>query len=303
MRGIISGIQKFSLNDGPGIRTIVFFKGCPLSCPWCSNPENLSFKTSVMYNAALCVGCGMCMPVCQRECLHTSNDGGKPVIRIDRERCISCGACCNVCTSKALRKRGESMSVEDVMLEVRKDRLFYKSSGGGVTFSGGEALSQSEFLLALAKQCREEGIHTAIETSGYANWESLSMVYPYIDLFLFDLKIMDEGLHKKHIGVFNTPILENLRKLRACNAEVIIRVPIIPGYTDGLDNVEKIAEIMAECEIPTVHLLPYHKYSEKKYHNLGKDYPMGDILALAKDDMNLYIPTFSQHGIQVHIGG
>lgn len=195
------------------------------------------------------------------------------------------------------------MSVEEVMREVRKDKPFYKSSGGGATFSGGEPLSQSEFLLALAKQCHEEGIHTAIETSGYAKWDTLATIYPYIDLFLFDLKIMDEGLHKKHIGVSNTPILENLRKLRKANAGVIVRVPVIPGYTDGADNLEQIAGIATECEIANVHLLPYHQYSEKKYYNLGKDYPMGDIPALSKDDLKKYVPIFAQRGIEVQIGG
>jgi pyruvate formate lyase activating enzyme len=200
MKGIITDIQRFSVHDGPGIRTLVFLKGCPLSCPWCCNPETQREEPELLFYEFKCISCGKCVAICPESAIGRP---GEP--RIDRERCTMCGACARVCPSGALKIRGDVMSVDEVYEVIAKDRIFYDKSGGGVTFSGGEPLVQHEFLLAMLEKLRSERIHTAVETSGYAGWDVLDGVREKVDLFLYDLKIMDAENHLSVVGVGNSP--------------------------------------------------------------------------------------------------
>lgn len=259
-------IQRFSIHDGPGIRTLVFLKGCPLRCRWCSNPESINPYPEIMVFDYRCIKCQRCLERCQRGAIAIDDKG----VNIDREVCDLCLNCVEVCSAHAIEKVGDYLTVEEIVREVEKDRLFYLKSGGGVTISGGEPLYQFEFLCNLTKSLKRNGFHVAIETTGYTTMQRLEEVLENVDLVLYDIKHMDPVLHKWGTGVTNDVVLENAKKV---HKKMWIRIPVIPGYNDSEPVFEKIAKFVVK--LPTVEkvsLLPYHEYGVQKYKRLGRMY-------------------------------
>ncbi len=271
-RGLLFNIQRFSIHDGPGIRTTVFFKGCPLRCRWCSNPESWHDYPEIATYDAKCTRCGRCQQVCPVEAIAVSDKERK----INRTACNLCLKCAEVCPTGAIAVTGQWMTLEEVMKEVESDGLFYVNSGGGVTLSGGEPLMQWEFALDLLKQCKASAFHTALDTCGYAPWEVLDRVLDYTDLVLYDIKHMDPGRHGEGTGQSNGLILDNARRT-AAKRRTWLRVPLIPGYNDSVENLEAVARLGLEIGAEKVSLLPYHIWGKAKYERLGRKYPMEDL--------------------------
>ena len=252
---IIFDVERNSFVDGPGIRTTVFFKGCNLSCAWCHNPESQSMAPQMLYYRDKCTGCGKCQKVCPTP-----------------EQCTLCGKCTIFCPVDARKVCGKDYTVEEVWKEIEKDIPFYQNSDGGVTFSGGECMLQVDFLVELLKKCRENGVHTAVDTAGHVGFERFEKVLPYTDLFLYDMKCFDTEKHRKYVGVGNEQILENLRKLLARGAKVWIRIPVIPGVNDSAEEMQQIRAFLEECSgVERVELLPYHAMGENKYRAIGTE--------------------------------
>lgn len=272
--GIVFNIQKFSLNDGPGIRTTVFLKGCPLRCIWCHNPESNEFKREMMYASSKCMNCGKCAVACSFGA-HTFVDG-KHIF--DRSKCTLCGKCQDTCFYDVLEIAGKEMSVEEVTREVMKDKAFYETSNGGVTISGGEPMSQFEFSLSLMRAFKENGLHTAMETCGYAKEEYFRQIAPYTDLFLYDYKLTDAKKHKECTGVDNELILSNLKMLDSMGKSIILRCPIIPTINDTEEHFEGIAKIANELKnILEINIEPYHPLGSGKAENLGREYALASL--------------------------
>jgi pyruvate formate lyase activating enzyme len=267
--GLIFDIKRYSINDGPGIRTTVFLKGCPLHCCWCHNPEGQSFAPEVMLRASRCLkGCFECLAVCPEGAL--SKNGAIPVL--DRIRCTACGQCAEVCPTQAIEAVGRLWSATELMGEIEKDRVFYEESGGGVTFSGGEPLSQAQFLDEVLGLCREQRIHTAVDTCGLAAPEVLERIAFRADLFLFDLKIMDDKKHIALTGESNRLILENLKSLAARGKKTIVRIPLVSGINDDAENIRRTAAYLGALEgVPEISLLPYHRLGRDKSRGLDKE--------------------------------
>jgi pyruvate formate lyase activating enzyme len=260
--GVIFDIQRFSLHDGPGIRTTVFFKGCPLKCLWCHNPESINPDIELAFYTHKCINCGSCILVCPTGALQNDDLKGK---KYDREICQFCWKCSEACASEALKVQGKRYRVEEVLTEVLRDLPFYKQSGGGVTLSGGEPTFQFDFCLALLEACKENNISTALDTSGFVLWERLERLLPFVDIFLYDIKHMDSEEHKRLTGVPNEVILENLLKLDKVGKPIEIRIPIIPGYNDSEENIEAVSNLIKGLKsIKGVKLLPYHKLGLSK---------------------------------------
>ena len=255
-KAIFFDIQRNSFVDGPGIRTTVFFKGCNLKCAWCHNPESQSAKPQMMFYKDKCTGCGKCKSVCP---YHL-------------EQCELCGKCTLYCPVDARKVCGKEHTVDEVLKEVLKDQAFYETSGGGVTFSGGECMLQIDFLAEILKKCKENGIHTAVDTAGHIPFESFEKILPYTDLFLYDIKIFDSQKHKQYVGVGNELILENLKKLFERKVKLWIRIPIIPDVNDSIEEIQKIKDFLKTIGTPEkIELLPYHAMGENKYRAIGKE--------------------------------
>ena len=268
--GIIFNIQRYSIHDGPGIRTTVFLKGCPLNCWWCQNPESQLSGQEMIFWEDRCIGCGACSTICPSGAIQIKN--GIPVT--EKEKCILCGKCIEKCPALAREMIGKKLTAEEIIKEVEKDLVFYEESGGGVTFSGGEPLGQSEFLESLLICCQKKKIHTAVDTSGYISWEILSKISSKVDLFLYDLKIMDNKRHKKYTGVSNELILENLKKLSSIHNNIFVRFPVIPGINDDYQNIKETGAFLSSLKIVQVNLLPYHHIGVDKYRRLGRTYKL-----------------------------
>jgi len=267
MKGIVTNIQRFSIHDGPGIRTTVFLKGCNLRCFWCHNPESYRGHPELCFYSGKCIGCGKCFAACPLGC-HTVDSLGAH--RIDRERCVRCGACAGVCNAGALQMTGREYTVDEVMRTVLADAPFYRNSGGGMTCSGGEPLLQSGFVADLMRSAKKAGIHTALDTAGNVDYTAFERVLPHTDLILYDLKCMDDGRHEQLTGASNRRILENLRRLGKGQTPVWIRIPVIPGANDSEENMRAVAEFLYPLgAIRRVALLPYHSLGIGKYEGLG----------------------------------
>jgi pyruvate formate lyase activating enzyme len=279
-RGRIFDIQKFSLHDGTGIRTLVFLKGCPLACAWCSNPEGQACSAELVYSRDRCLGtseCDRCIEACPAGAVGADADGK---VKIDWQLCDNCGACVCVCPPKAFEVSGELVSVDHVMRVVEEDSGFYVRSGGGLTLSGGEPLSQGEFVRNLLVTARRRGLDAAIETSGLCRWETLAEIAPLVDQIFYDIKCINPEKHQRTTGVPNASILENFRRLRRSfpGIPVIVRTPVVPGVNDTEEDIRAIVEfINAAGGAASYELLPYHRFGEAKYGKLGKIYPLKDI--------------------------
>lgn len=297
--GIIFDIMKYCIHDGPGIRTTVFFKGCPLSCRWCHNPESQSAHPEIMFFEERCIGCRECRRVCPQEMSNCSGRTESPI-----NSCIFCGMCAQVCPSRARRLVGREVTVAEVMGEIERDVVFYDESGGGVTFSGGEPLSQPAFLAGLLQACRKCDIHTAIETSGHAPAGIVRELASFVSLWLYDLKLLDDAEHMRYADASNAVPLENLRWLLRSGAEVIVRIPIIPGVNDSDHHIDAFGDFVSETGAASeVHLLPYHKTGLDKYRRLGRQYRMTETPEPDPAYMDRIADRFSRRGLRAKIGG
>ncbi len=293
-------IQRFAVHDGPGIRTLVFLKGCAMHCPWCSNPESQSPNRQLLYDAAKCIGCGRCAGVCPVPGAITLNGQGRPVF--DRHLCTTCGLCGEVCLQNAIDFSGSRMTAEEIARLVLRDRDYYDQSGGGVTFSGGEALLQGEALLPLLRLLKEEGLHVAVETCGQFPAHLLPPLLPCIDLFLFDVKHVDPALLHSVTGGDAALIDANLSAILAAGRPVVARVPVIPGFNHSPEAMEAIFAYCAAKGITELHLLPYHTLGKGKYARLGRPYTLTAPM-LTKGDLRHYPAQAAKWGIDAVIGG
>ena len=276
MKGNVFAIERCSLHDGPGIRTTVFLKGCPLRCLWCHNPESMRFEPEIRFTAVKCTGCGKCAAACEAGCHRT--DSGKH--RFDRADCVRCGRCTEACPSGALEFAGREMTVDEVISTVLRDRAFFENSGGGMTLSGGEPLAQPDFARALLAAARAEGLHTCLDTSGGVAYEHLAAVAELVDLFLYDIKETDPARHAEFTGRDNRLILENLRRLDAGGAVTSLRCPIVPGYNDREDHLAALGELAESLEhVLEVQVMPFHPYGSHKSSQIGAQYALSDISA------------------------
>jgi len=281
--GLAFNVQQFSTEDGPGIRTTVFMKGCPLHCAWCHNPEGMRTAPDLMWHDVRCIGARDCVRACPQNALTLAPQG----MRIDRERCDVCGACAEACPSAALEVIGRRWTPEQLLEEVLKDQVFYETSGGGVTFSGGEPMMQVGFLCEVMPRCKAAGLHVALDTCGAVSSERYQRVLDWVDLVLYDLKIMDSERHKAVTGIHNDLILQNARLLAARGVPLWIRTPVIPGYTDEPDNIRAIGRFIREM-LPTVErwdLLAYTNLGRPKYHRLDIPYRLEDTPLFTRQEM------------------
>lgn len=297
----IFDIKRYAINDGPGIRMVIFFKGCNLNCAWCHNPESISRLRERLYAQSKCIACGTCVAACPEKAITLEQDR----IETDPERCKICGKCADVCPTTAIELSGKSMSVAGIMDEIEKQRVFFDQSGGGVTFSGGEPLLHPEFLIELLDECGRRGIHRAVDTAGFVNTAVLLDVAKRTDLFLFDLKMMDSEKHREWIGVPNGKILENLKILAESGARINIRIPLIGGVNDDDENLTESARFVASLfgEKKKVNLLPYHKIAQAKYQKLGRPDDFRLLEEPTKEVQRTAVAIFEQYGIQAEIGG
>lgn len=295
MKANIFNIQKFSIHDGPGIRTVVFFKGCPLRCPWCSNPESQQRPTQILWDKKKCLYGHLCEIKCPAGCMSFKNNN----LVFDPEHCTGCKSCITQCPGRALTFVGNMMEVDEVMEEVVKDMDFYQESGGGVTLSGGEVLMQSAFAAELLKRCREQKIHTALETTAFATPLVFSKVIAGTDLLLLDIKHHSDREHIKYTGVSNQSILENLDFAIAMKVPVIARIPVIPNINDSLYDAKEFVKLLKAHKVDTVNLLPFHQFGEKKYEELQVPYKLKDVKALHPEDLTEYFNVFKDAGLNV----
>jgi pyruvate formate lyase activating enzyme len=290
LSGLVFNVQRFSVHDGPGIRTTVFFKGCPLRCFWCHNPEGMHPKPEIQFFPDRCIACGECVAVCP-EGAQALSDGQRTY---RRDLCVMCGGCLSVCYAGALAAAGRTMTVEEVMAEVLRDRAFYETSGGGVTLSGGEPLLQRDFAQGILEACKAAGLHTAVETAAYCRWEDLAAILPFTDLIMMDLKHLDSAKHRAATGVPNEPILANARLLTTqTDKPLLFRIPVIPTVNDTPEEIAAIARFVRHLEelrrdgenSIALELLTFHRLATDKYRSLGMAYRAGALQPLQRTEM------------------
>jgi len=299
IKGYIFDIQRYSINDGPGIRTTVFLKECPLRCLWCDNPESQEIRPELFYFKSLCVKCLRCIKVCPVGANKITNDSN---IEIDRELCKVCGACVEACLDEARAISGRLISVEEVIEIVKKDALFYRNSGGGITLSGGEPCCQPLFAINLLEQSHQCGFHTTLDTTGYAPWEVFESIVRHADLVLYDIKHVDPQRHKELTGVDNKLILDNLKRIILQKIQVIVRVPLIPGLNDSDDNIRRLGEFVVDLDSRIeVDLLPYHPLGTSKYSRLGREYMLSGTVQFREEEVEKIQQRLKSYGLNVVI--
>lgn len=309
LRGKVYHIQGFSVQDGPGIRTTVFLKGCPLRCPWCHSPESQEFFTELNWMAMRCLGteaCGKCISQCPAGALSQAEPAPGAdlhLVRKDLRRCIGCGQCADVCLPEAIYRCGKDYTVSELADLAEQDRSFFERSGGGVTLSGGEPLSQPEFAVAFLRECRRRGLHTALDTTGYAPPQWIDAALEQTDLFLYDLKHMDSKKHQQTVGVPNEQILENVQRIARSGGRLQIRIPVIPGFNDGEENLRAAGSFLRTLgsAVTLVQLLPYHNMGSTKYERVQRPYLMWDTVAPTEQFMNQCRLLLEEYGLAVEI--
>lgn len=299
----ITNIQKFSIHDGDGIRTTVFFKGCPLRCEWCHNPETQRYEREMQFDRGKCTGCGTCAKVCPNHAI--TMEDGKPVL--DKEACMLCGKCENFCPAGIREVIGREYTVKELVKELMKDQMFYEESGGGVTLSGGEVMAMDpEYIAAIAKELKHQDVTLTIDTCGYVPYERFEAILPYVDTFLYDVKVMDPKLHRKYMGVDNKLILDNLIRLAGDGARIYIRIPTVREVNGNEDNMKETIAFLKEHDIhpAQVNLLPYHDTGSGKYQKLDMEYKGTNLHAPEKEEMEAFVQLFVNAGFQnTKIGG
>ncbi|MBW2003365.1 MAG: glycyl-radical enzyme activating protein [Deltaproteobacteria bacterium] len=296
--GIVFLIQSYSIQDGPGIRSTIFMKGCPLRCLWCQNPESLEPYPQLLTHDERCILCGECVESCPLGAITLDKNEGR---KIERVKCNLCFKCVDVCPTGALTKVGKYMTVEEVMSEIEKDELIYYESGGGVTISGGEPLFQGSFTYNLLRACKERGLHTALDTCGYAPWTLMEKVLRYVDLVLYDIKHMDPKAHKQATGKSNSLILRNVHKIPH-HIKVWLRIPLIPEFNDSDENLRKVVELGREIGAEKISILPFNKLGEGKYQSMGKEFPMAKIEPSSTKKIREMQRSIERFGIPVTVG-
>lgn len=296
-KGLVFNIQRFSLHDGPGIRTTVFLKGCPLSCKWCANPESQKSEAELGFDKTKCLQCGACVSTCPTGSISLGENG----LEIDRITCTQCFRCIEVCPVHALYKEGTEYTVQELVQEVLKDKPFYDKSGGGVTLSGGEPLMHKNFVLPLLEELKKEGIHVTVETTGLSPFFAEAL--PYIDLLYYDLKHPDDTLHCRGTGVGNKKIIDHMAYAVANKKDIVARIPVIPGYNDSREQWEEFVHVLHKTGVKQVHLLPFHQLALGKYEQMGLTYDYSKQPATDKKELQEMQNYFLQHGLETQIGG
>lgn len=298
MEAVIFDIQRYSVHDGPGIRTLVFFKGCPLRCKWCQNPESIDARPEIAFSESKCIGCGECAKVCPREAIVFEKG-----MRVNRELCDRCGECAEICYAEALTLIGKKYDISSLLDIVERDRPFYEQSGGGVTVSGGEPTVQVDFLAEFLREAKEAGLNTVIETCGVFSWSKFETLLPYLDIIYFDLKAATEQEHKRLTGLGNERILANARKIVESGKKVVFRIPLVPGMTATEENIGGLIEILKELGQDEVHLLPYHKMGESKLERIDSPLESLSVEPLSDERVAEIRGLFEAAGLKVSIGG
>ncbi len=296
-KGLVFNIQYCNFHDGPGLRTLVFFKGCPLRCRWCSNPESMKRLPELGLKRSMCDRCGKCLDVCSEQALSFNEE---EILRVDRQRCNVCGKCVSACCNEVLTIYGKTMTAEEVFEEVCRDKMFYEGTGGGITVSGGEPLQQPHFMVAIFRLCRDTGINTCLETTGYTSTKVWEEVLPLTDHVLFDLKHIDSRIHQEFTGKPNRQILDNAGLVAGSETPVMFRMPLVPGFNDTPQNIGATADFIKNLEgdnVQGIELMPYHRMGMGKYESLDKQYVLNDVKPSEPDYVESISKKFEELGV------